>query len=115
MLKMKTAFMGPGVMAAAMIAGTLRQKLVKPEDVTAAGPRPQRAEELRKRYGIRTVTDNAAAVQHADVVVISVKPQRLSEVMKGLKGIKPEALYYLEKTGFRAAISLRCGPPISVL
>ncbi|HEX2696491.1 MAG TPA: pyrroline-5-carboxylate reductase, partial [Anaerolineales bacterium] len=28
----------------------------------------------------------------ADVVVLSIKPQRLSEVMKGLKGIHPDAL-----------------------
>jgi pyrroline-5-carboxylate reductase len=48
--------------------------------------------ELQKKYGIKTTTDNASAASHADVVVLSVKPQRLSEVMKGLKGIRPEAL-----------------------
>jgi len=31
-------------------------------------------------------------VQEADVVVLSVKPQRLSDVMKGLKGIRSDAL-----------------------
>lgn len=92
MLDKKIAFIGPGVMAEAMIAGLLRQKLAKPENLTAAGPRPEQGEELHEKYGIRSTVDNAVAVSHADVVVLSVKPQRLTEVMKGLKNIRPEAL-----------------------
>lgn len=92
MLNKRIAFIGPGVMAEAMIAGLLNQKLSKPQNLTASGPRVERGEELRKKYGIHVTTDNAAAVQEADVVVLSVKPQRLTEVMKGLKGIRPDAL-----------------------
>src|SRR5260221_14378700 len=92
MLKNKIAFIGPGVMAEAMIAGLLRKKLAKPENVTASGPREERVAELQKKYGIKITTDNSSAVSHADVVVLSVKPQRLSEVMKGLKGIRSDAL-----------------------
>ena len=92
MLKKKIAFIGPGVMAEAMIAGLLRKKLAKPENIMAAGPREERGLELHKKYSIHSTTDNSAAVTGADVVVLSVKPQRLSEVMKGLKGIRADAL-----------------------
>jgi len=92
MLNKKIAFIGPGVMAEAMIAGLLRKKLAKPENITASGPREERGAELQKKYKISSTTDNASAVSHADVVVLSVKPQRLSEVMKGLKGIRSDAL-----------------------
>jgi pyrroline-5-carboxylate reductase len=92
MLKKRIAFIGPGVMAEAMIAGVLRKKLVRPEDVWASGPRPERGDQLKRKYGIHATTNNASAVRNADVVVLSVKPQRLSEVMKGLRGIRPEAL-----------------------
>ncbi len=92
MFNEKVVFIGPGVMAEAMIAGLLRQKLAQPADLVAAGPRSQRGEELHEKYGIQSTTDNAAAVHSAGTVVLSVKPQRLSEVMKGLKGIQPEAL-----------------------
>jgi pyrroline-5-carboxylate reductase len=92
MLKEKIAFIGPGVMAEAMIAGLLRKKLAKPENITSAGPREERGNELTKKYGIRSATDNSSAVSHADVVVLSIKPQRLSEVMKNLKGIRSDAL-----------------------
>jgi pyrroline-5-carboxylate reductase len=92
MLKKKIAFIGPGVMAEAMIAGLLNKKLAKPENITASGPRKERGEELEKKHGIKTTTDNASAASHADVVILSVKPQRLSEVMKGLYRIRPDAL-----------------------
>ena len=92
MLKEKIAFIGPGVMAEAMIAGLLRKKLAKPENITSAGPREDRGNELTKKYGIKSATDNSSAVSQADVVVLSIKPQRLSEVMKNLKGIRSDTL-----------------------
>jgi pyrroline-5-carboxylate reductase len=92
MLKKKIAFIGPGEMAEAMIAGLLHKKLAKPENIVAAGPRAERGAELQKKYGIKFTTDNSSAVSQADVVVLSVKPQRLSEVMKSLKGIHSDAL-----------------------
>jgi len=92
MLNKKIAFIGPGVMAEAVIAGLLRRKLANPINIIASGPRAQRGDELHQKYGIQVTADNAAAVHEADVVVLSVKPQRLSEVMKGLKGIRADAL-----------------------
>lgn len=91
-VKTKIAFIGPGAMAEAMIAGLLRQKLAAPRNLLASGPRGERVEKLREKYGIQPFTDNSLAVAQADVVVLSVKPQRLSAVMKNLKGIRPEAL-----------------------
>ena len=87
------AFIGPGAMAEAMIAGLIRQKVTNPGAILAAGPRAKRAEELHKRYGIEAVTDNPAAARVADVVVLSVKPQRLDTVLSNLRGaIQPHAL-----------------------
>ncbi len=100
------AFIGPGVMAEAMISGLIRQKLEKPQDLIAAGPRPERLEELNQRYGIRVETDNAKAAQDARIVVLSVKPQKLDRVLKGLRGsIAPNAL----------VVSIVAGAPIDKL
>ncbi len=90
--KKKITFIGAGMMAEAMIAGLIKKKLAKPEDITGTGPREERGAELRKKYGIKTSVDNNAAIHEADVVVLSVKPQRLTEVMKGLKGVRSDAL-----------------------
>ncbi len=92
MLNKTIAFVGPGAMAEAMIAGLIRQGLAEPGHLLVTGPRVQRVEELREKFGVRPFTDNAEAASQADVVVLSVKPQRLTAVMKGLKAIRPQAL-----------------------
>jgi pyrroline-5-carboxylate reductase len=92
MLDKKITFIGPGVMAEAMIAGLIRQELAKPENILASGPRENRGQKLHEKYGIQATTDNAAAAADADVIVLSVKPQRLSEVLDGLNSIKEDAL-----------------------
>lgn len=91
MLDKKIAFIGPGVMAEAMIAGLLRKELAIPENVIASGPSAERGAQLQKKYSIQVTSDNVFATSNADVVVISVKPQRLSEVMKGLT-VRADAL-----------------------
>jgi len=92
MLDKKITFIGPGVMAEAMIAGLIRQKLASPENLLASGPREERGKELYEKYGIQATTDNAVAASNAEVVVLSVKPQRLTDVMTGLYKIRPDAL-----------------------
>jgi pyrroline-5-carboxylate reductase len=82
----KIAFVGSGVMAEAMIKGLLRQGLVAPGQVIASGPRPQRGQELFDRYAVGTTTDNVKAVESAEVVVLSVKPQMLCPVLEELGG-----------------------------
>jgi pyrroline-5-carboxylate reductase len=79
-------------MAEAMIAGLIRQELAKPENILASGPRENRGDKLHEKYGIQATTDNAKAASDADVVVLSVKPQRLTEVLTGLYKIRSDAL-----------------------
>jgi pyrroline-5-carboxylate reductase len=82
----KIAFIGPGVMAEAMIAGLINQHVVPSESIVVSGPSPARVDELAERHAIGAETDNAAAVKDADVVVLAVKPQRLDHVMGDLRG-----------------------------
>jgi pyrroline-5-carboxylate reductase len=102
--KKKIVFIGPGVMAEAMISGLIRQEVAEPGMMLASGPRGVRTQELENRYGITGTTDNPKAAEQGDVVVLSVKPQRLDAVLEGLRGsIKSEALI----------ISIVAGAPIS--
>lgn len=89
----KIVFIGPGAMAESMIAGLIRNQVATPDKLLAAGPRQVRVDELSSKYGILPFTDNAEAARKGDVVVLSVKPQRLNNVMAGLSGnIQPGAL-----------------------
>lgn len=84
---------GPGAMAEAIIAGLLRKEITTPGRILVSGPRSERVDELHGRYGVCPFTDNREAVLQADVVILAVKPQRLSKVLPGLAGaILPDAL-----------------------
>ncbi|MBA2756811.1 MAG: pyrroline-5-carboxylate reductase [Chloroflexi bacterium] len=74
------ATVGSGVMAEAMIAGLLRGDLVRPEQVVASHPRPERRASLEQEYAIRTVAGNVEAVTDADVILLAIKPQMLARV-----------------------------------
>jgi pyrroline-5-carboxylate reductase len=104
MLKNSTiAFIGPGVMAEAMIAGLVREKLAKPENILAAGPRVNRGRLLEKEYGLKSLTDNKQAATQADILVLSVKPQTLESVLPELSGgLRKEAI----------VVSIIAGAPI---
>lgn len=87
------AIIGPGAMGEAIIAGLIRVQVTPPNFITAAGPSQERGYELSVKYGILFTTNNVEAARQADIVVLSVKPQRLQTVLSGLRGqIRPEAL-----------------------
>jgi pyrroline-5-carboxylate reductase len=87
------AFIGPGVMAEAMISGLINKKVVAAKSIVVSGPNAARVAELSERYAVLYLTDNAEAAKNADVIVLAVKPQRLDRVMPELCGaVKPSAL-----------------------
>ena len=100
----RITFIGPGAMAEAMIRGLVVGELVSPTQIIAAGPRSGRIEELQNKYGIHISTDNASAVEGAEIVVLAIKPQMLNHVMQGLRGhVRPNALVLSVIAGARIA------------
>lgn len=84
------AFIGSGTMAEAMIKGLLDQGSITPERIIASGPRAERGEYLQARYGVGATTNNVDAVQGADIVVLSIKPQVLPKVLNELSNVPRE-------------------------
>lgn len=86
------AFIGPGQMAQAMMAGLLRRRQGTP-DIVASGPLEEQNAQLQRQFGIRAFWDNAKAAINAHVVVLSVKPQHAEEAMASISGrVRPDAL-----------------------
>jgi len=104
MLNKKIAFIGSGAMGEAMISGLLRQGLARPEDLCASDPHQKRVDELQAKYKVQPFTDNHQAIAGTNVVVLSVKPQRLNDVLKGLHGAIP---------GGALVLSIVAGAPLS--
>ncbi len=78
------AMIGSGQMGEALIGGWLAAKTVPPEALVATDASAERRDLMKRRFGVRTGTDNRDAASRADVVVLAVKPQILDAVMKEL-------------------------------
>ena len=67
------------------MAGVLKSGETAPDDVTVCEKLPERRDDLRARYGIKTTPD-ASALRGADVVVLAVKPQDLPAALADIAG-----------------------------
>jgi pyrroline-5-carboxylate reductase len=99
-------FLGTGNMAEALIKGLIAAGVVEPQQIHGSDPRRERCDELKARYGIHVTTHNADVVRHAEIVVLSVKPQILPKVLDEVaQFLKPSALI----------ISIAAGVPVSAI
>ncbi|WP_169949860.1 pyrroline-5-carboxylate reductase [Microbispora sp. H11081] len=73
------AILGTGKMGEALLSGLVRAGL-PPEEIVATARRPERAEALRERYGVR-VGSNAEAAKLADTLILAVKPQDMDALL----------------------------------
>jgi pyrroline-5-carboxylate reductase len=79
----RLAFIGGGNMAAALISG-LTKRGVSADRLVVADPSQEQLIRLVRDYAVKTASDNASAVQGAEVVVLAVKPQQMRAVAVGL-------------------------------
>lgn len=102
----KIAMIGAGTMAEAMIAGLLARKMIAPTQIVASHPREERRVQLSAKFGITVVESNAEAVEGADLVLLTIKPQVLGSVAAQLRGrLQPE----------QVVISILAGAPMRTL
>ena len=100
------AIIGPGVMGKTLALSLIRTGNLPPEQIAMAGPNTDRLNQLASELGVRTFSDNLAASNAADIVILAVKPQRLDEATQTLKG---------NLSSGKLVISILAGVPISVL
>jgi pyrroline-5-carboxylate reductase len=87
------AIIGMGVMGEAIFLGLVNKQVIAVENIFAADPQKDRLRELEEKYHLKSKPDNATAVKDADVVILCVKPQKLTDVIQSLqRKIKPQAL-----------------------
>ncbi len=87
----KITLIGGGNMAEALIAGLVRAGH-EATNITVTDTDPTKLNALATQYGVQTTSDNAAAVTRADMVVLAVKPQVITDVLKDIgHAIPPSA------------------------
>jgi pyrroline-5-carboxylate reductase len=91
-------------MAEAMINGVLKANVYRPGKVFVSDILAERLTYLREHYGVRTAKDNVDLASNADILVLSVKPQNMSDALESIKdSVKPDALVISIAAGIRTA------------
>jgi pyrroline-5-carboxylate reductase len=88
----KIGFLGGGNMGEALIRGLLKTGFIPPQDLFVTDVRLERLEELGRRYGLHTLSDNTLLVRRVDVVILAVKPQILTHVLREVAPATPGKL-----------------------
>jgi len=97
-------FLGGGNMAEALIKGIITANLYAPENIFVSDIRPERLELLAKQYQVRTVDSNPALAAKVDILVLSVKPQNMTEALQSIKDVfKPDTLVISIAAGIKVA------------
>ena len=81
----KIGFLGAGNMAEALIKGITSDGLFQPEDVFISDISSDRLLHMAKEYGVTVAKDNSELVSKVDILVLSVKPQIMTEALAGIK------------------------------
>jgi pyrroline-5-carboxylate reductase len=99
-------FLGTGNMAEALIRGLLGAGVFAPGQIVGSEPRPERGEEMKKKYGISITPSNIEVAKRSDIVVLSIKPQVMSKVLDEIgPHVHPQAL----------VISVAAGIPLAAI
>ena len=72
-------------MGTAILSAAIDKEISKPEDITVSDISGERLTYLEEKYGVSVTGDNSQAIHDKDVIVFSIKPQTLPEVMPELK------------------------------
>src|SRR5690349_9887165 len=83
----RLAVLGAGKLGGILLRAYLKHGLFLPDRVTATVKHPERAAALAKESGIAVATNNREAVKDANIILLTVKPQTVGEV---LQEIAPE-------------------------
>jgi len=102
----KIGFIGAGNMANALIKGLIKSGIYLSEQLAASDNDRQKLRDVSDRFGIRCFNSNKELAQEYRIIVLSVKPQVIRDVLKEIKN---------EITDTHLVISIAAGIPIKMI
>lgn len=82
---LRVAILGTGKMGGILLQAFLKNNLVSPAQIFATVHHPDRAMALSAQFGVEVTTDNLAAAQHADVILLGVKPIQVPGIIQQIQ------------------------------
>lgn len=81
----KLGIIGMGNMATAIVGGVLKNKTLTAQDITFFEPNPTQKKSAQKKFGIKPVSTLQELCRINEVLLLSVKPQVMPQVLEELK------------------------------
>ena len=92
-LGLKVAIIGAGKMGGILLQAFLKNNLVAAEQIFATVQHSDRAQALSVQFGVEVTTDNLAAAEQADVILLGLKPIQVPDLMLQIRpALTPEKL-----------------------
>ena len=82
---LRVAVLGAGKMGGILLQAFLKNNLLAPDQLVATVQHQERALALSAQFGVEVLTDNLAAAQSADVILIGVKPIQVPALIETIK------------------------------
>src|SRR3984885_5231159 len=82
---LRVAVLGAGKMGGILLQAFLKNNLLEPDQIVATVQHAERAQALSAQFGVEVTTDNLAAAQGADVILLGVKPIQVPALVKTIK------------------------------
>jgi pyrroline-5-carboxylate reductase len=90
---LRVAILGAGKMGGILLQAFLKNNLIAPEQLFATVHHADRAQALSAQFGLDVTTDNLAAAQQADVILLGVKPIQVADLVAEIKpALSPEKM-----------------------
>jgi pyrroline-5-carboxylate reductase len=97
-------FIGSGNMAEALIKGIITAKVYKADSIFISDIKTERIKRLGERYNVIATGENAELVKKAETIVLSVKPQNMSEALDSINdAVTSDKLVISIAAGIRVA------------
>ncbi len=104
--KPKTGFIGAGNMATALIKGLIQSGVYGRDQILASDFNEEALKNLSSQFGLKCSSSNRELVNDCSIIVLSVKPQNMRDVLEDVKGeIRDDHLF----------ISIAAGIPLSLI
>src|SRR5271168_3136467 len=82
---LRVAVLGAGKMGGILLQAFLKNNLLAPDQIFATVQHTERAQALSAQFGVEVTTDNLAAAQQADVILLGVKPIQVPALFEEIK------------------------------
>ena len=114
--KKKITLIGLGKLGETLVRALCDAQTIRPDRITATA-KHQETLKAKRRLGVHTMVNNRTAVKGADVIILSVKPQAMREVLVELRSVITSRQLIISTAASvnSGAIERTLGKPIPVI